>query len=174
VIKAIEDFKGVVLRELQQQAERSQQQSQLLQVLLLSQFQPAASTASTKDLATYRERALNHYNLAGDQNQSYCMVTGDQVVTDQLTAGHIYRQAWPAPILVSLWSSCLLCAATHDSFGCPLPGPTVCASPHVLAVLHVSGLLQLMGATCIHFLPFACWELLASPPCPCRYMLPYD
>jgi hypothetical protein len=111
--------------EFQQQAKTFQQQSQLMQVLLLSQFQPAASTASTNNSDTYRKRALDHYDLAGDQGQAYCMVTGDQVATAELTAGHIYRQAWPAPILVSLLNPtiapCMLWAAMYHTRFFQLP-----------------------------------------------------
>ncbi len=31
-----------------------------------------------------------------------CMVTGEEVDVSQITAGHIYRQDWPAGILVSI------------------------------------------------------------------------
>lgn len=132
-LKVVVQQQGELLGEFQQQARTSQQLSQLVQVLLLSQFQPAASTASTKESAVYCTRALDHYNLAGDQEQSFCMVTGDQVATAQLTAGHIYRQAWPGPILVRLRNPtiapCMLVQPTAWS--------TVCYLHHVLTVLHV-------------------------------------
>eukprot|EP00882_Tetradesmus_deserticola_P004204 GHRQ01004440.1.p1 GENE.GHRQ01004440.1~~GHRQ01004440.1.p1 ORF type:complete len:256 (+),score=35.56 GHRQ01004440.1:454-1221(+) len=76
----------------------------VIRELLLDQFKPVSSSASTKKLEQYRHQALDFYGGPGaSQSETVvCMVTGEECSKSSVTAGHIYRQGWPRTLLVGI------------------------------------------------------------------------
>ncbi len=59
--------------------------------------------ASLKRRDEILRTAIEHYyGSHADMGRIRCMVTGEEADVSQITAGHIYRQDWPAGILVSI------------------------------------------------------------------------
>ncbi|KAK9804580.1 hypothetical protein WJX73_002485 [Symbiochloris irregularis] len=73
-------------------------------MLIHAQLQPAASSRSAKRDDAYRRTAIKFYfgEDALSAASLCCMVTGECVPQQGLTAGHIYRRAWPTGILASM------------------------------------------------------------------------
>ncbi|KAL0018083.1 hypothetical protein WJX77_010442 [Trebouxia sp. C0004] len=71
-----------------------------MRLVLRGQLRPTSSSASTKRLEDYRRAAIEHYyGSHADLSKIRCMVTGEEVDSKQITAGHIYRQGWPTGLL---------------------------------------------------------------------------
>lgn len=77
----------------------------LVRLVLRGQLRPVSSSASTKRLEDYRLAAIEYYyGSYADMSKIRCMVTGEEVDSKEITAGHIYRQAWPTGLLVSIFA----------------------------------------------------------------------
>jgi hypothetical protein len=75
----------------------------LTRLVLWGQLRPLSSSPSTKRLGDYRRVAIEHYyGSHADLSKIRCMVTGEEVHHQQITAGHIYRRGWPPGLLVSI------------------------------------------------------------------------
>jgi len=94
---------GSLTLELKKVIEALQDSMTLTRLLLRGQLRPVSSSASTKRLGEYRRVAIEHYyGSHTDLSKIRCMVTGEEVDSKQITAGHIYRQGWQTGLLVSI------------------------------------------------------------------------
>ncbi|DBB17146.1 TPA: hypothetical protein ACH3X3_014219 [Trebouxia sp. C0006] len=75
----------------------------LTRLVLWGQLRPLSSSPSTKRLGDYRRVAIEHYyGSHADLSKIRCMVTGEEVHHQQITAGHIYRRGWPPGLLTAM------------------------------------------------------------------------
>ena len=75
----------------------------LVRLLLRGQLRPVSSSASTMQLEECRLGAIEYYYGSHvDKSKIRCMVTGEEVEFEAITAAHIYRQGWPTGLLVSI------------------------------------------------------------------------
>lgn len=80
-----------------------QDSTTLARLLLRGQLRPLSSSASTEQLEEYRLGAIEYYyGSQADKSKIRCMVTGEVVNFEAITAGRIYRQGWPTGLLVSI------------------------------------------------------------------------
>ncbi len=94
---------GDLKRILQQLMDAMQDNMTLVRLVLRGQLRPVSSSASTKRVEEYRLRAIEYYyGSHADKSKIRCMVTGEEVDFEAITAGHIYRQGWPTGLLVSI------------------------------------------------------------------------
>ena len=90
---------------LKQLMDAMQDNMSLVRLVLRGQLRPSSSSASTKRLEHYRLAAIEYYyGSDADKSKIRCMVTGEEVDSREITAGHIYRQAWPTGLLVSIFA----------------------------------------------------------------------
>ena len=86
----------------------------LVRLVLRGQLRPVSSSASTKRLEEYRREAIEYYyGSHADKGKIRCMVTGEEVDSEAITAGHIYRQGWPTGLLVSILAQSEKFAVDH-------------------------------------------------------------
>ena len=75
----------------------------LTRLVLRGQLRPVSSSVSTKRLEDYRRAAIEYYYGSHTELKIIkCMVTGEEVESKHITAGHIYRQGWQTGLLVSI------------------------------------------------------------------------
>ncbi|DBA95782.1 TPA: hypothetical protein ACH3X1_001335 [Trebouxia sp. C0004] len=85
---------------LKQLMDAMQDNMSLARLVLRGQLRPSSSSASTKRLEHYRLAAIEYYyGSDADKSKIRCMVTGEEVDSREITAGHIYRHAWPTGLL---------------------------------------------------------------------------
>ena len=90
---------------LKQLTDVMQDNMRLVRLVLRGQLRPVSGSASTKRLEHYRLSAIEYYyGSNADMSKIRCMVTGEEVDFKEITAGHIYRQAWPTGLLVSIFA----------------------------------------------------------------------
>ena len=91
---------------MQQIASVSNDHTKLISALMYGQLQPPGSVSS-KGHATndYRAQTIEAYTgKTTDDGKLPCLVTGREYDSSKIRAGHIFRQAWNADILVSALS----------------------------------------------------------------------
>ena len=69
----------------------------------MDQLRPVSSSASTRQNEDDRLAGIDYYyGSHTDMSKIRCMVTGEEVDVSKIAAVHIYRQAWPTGLLVSM------------------------------------------------------------------------
>jgi hypothetical protein len=107
---------GDLIAELEKVTAALQDTMTLARLLLRDQLRPVSSSASTMRPEEYRRAAIEYYYGSHTElSKIRCMVTGEEVDFNQITAGHIYRQGWPTGILVSTLASIFTRFATHHA-----------------------------------------------------------